>query len=393
MRRARAATAGPWRRVLAAGAVLAALLAAGERRGAAAPTVVSLTGPAGSRLADELARELTVAGLAVARAEVEVDAARATIANGVSYGLVVTATEETVVLLARRAPGGAIQTRIEMNVDPRDRLARRRACLAAVEYLRVLTDATHLEPREARTPAATEPATAGGVVAARLVAAPIPPTLAKTTAATTTTTTAVATTTRTAASPGGSEPPPTVRAIRIEEPSSPRHGWALGVASMLDLSTAFGETTSHLAFLWRFPLRNHLAIRARGLWPLLGAQVHIDDRTTRAWSFGATADLQYLFGDPGGPVSPFVGASVGVRVLLSDSDEPTAPSGPSPLTPSGTLGLQAGIAWRVSGALRLLVEVEVDRDRRMTIGSPSPEARMIADATSLHSSVGALFDY
>ncbi|MBC8133312.1 MAG: hypothetical protein H7X95_10060, partial [Deltaproteobacteria bacterium] len=115
---------------------------------ASAETVtVDLLAPRGSRLAEDLRRELGASGFVVVYVEAttgggdwEMDVRRLP-GNQSRRGVVVWTGEERMTVFTRMGASDTIKTHFEQHVGPsRDRLARRRACLGAVEYLRVLSE-------------------------------------------------------------------------------------------------------------------------------------------------------------------------------------------------------------------------------------------------------------
>ena len=136
----------------------------------AASPPVGVVAPAGSRLAGELKRELTVANLAsVSMVASDRDwPAEMTDLVALPYlqGVVVGSDDGRMIVFSRAAVSGRVEVRFELHFDPNDRPARRRACLAVVESLRVLGEGAP-EPREAPAIAVT-----GGPPVAVPVSAP-----------------------------------------------------------------------------------------------------------------------------------------------------------------------------------------------------------------------------
>src|SRR5581483_1825356 len=167
--------AGGW----LAGAVIVAALLGAARPASAAPTVVALIGGPDDRLAEEVGRELALARFVVVRVDLPAGApgpsgadqpggVPADVPAGPALGVLVAPDDRRVVVFARQGAAAGLHTRIEMQVDPHDRLARRRACLAAVEYLRVLAEGARFAPAPADEPAAPP------IMAAPPLAAPSP---------------------------------------------------------------------------------------------------------------------------------------------------------------------------------------------------------------------------
>jgi hypothetical protein len=167
----------------------------------------------------------------------------------------------------------------------------------------------------------------------------------------------------------------------------------MGVATTLDLSGAQSGATSHVQFLWRAPLGAHLVLRGRGLWPLLGGSADDGLMEMRTWTFGVATDLQLTFADPAARVRPFVGATVGGHLILTEINSPAHSDNRSAFTPTATLGLQAGLGYRVTATIEVFVEVGAARDWLVPGVQRSGYEATIANATSLHSAIGAMFDY
>ena len=361
--------------LLAAWAV-SAICGGVARSAAGAPAVVALLAPPGARLGAELARELVASGFEVVRVETPAgvewsgrpDALSAAPPRALR-GVLVTPDDRRVIVFARLAQSEEVHTRIELQVDPRDRLVRRRVCLTVVEYLRVLAY------REASPPSSSEAPPAPG--------APPPP---------------VAPAAR-AAPPVSAEPPAGVPAAAVLSemgaglPASHRRPWIMGVAATVDLDTALGESTGHFLFLWHFPAGPRLAIRALALWPLVGAQFQGDEGRVRMWTFGAAVGLQYAFVESPAPVRPFVGASVGTRLILTETTPLVTDDGASTFTPSVDAGLSAGVAFRISPVVQLFLESGATRDTPIPGVRRTGAAAAAASALSFNSSIGAMFEY
>jgi hypothetical protein len=265
-----------------------------------------------------------------------------------------------VTVFARFVPSGELGTRIELQVDPRDRLVRRRVCLTVVEYLRLLSSGE---------------------------APPEPP-----------------------PDPPASRPAPPVRVEQLDGelaatavlsekaaggvPVSPGRPWVMGVAATLDLDTALGESTGHLLFIWHFPVGPRLGVRALGFWPLFGAELQRGDEHVRLWTFGTAVGLQYAFVESPAVVRPFVGATLGMRLTLTETTTvATSANDATTFTPSANAGLQAGLAFQLSRVVQLFLESGATRDWRIPGVSASGVAASASNAFSLNSSIGAMFEY
>ena len=166
------------------------------------------------------------------------------------------------------------------------------------------------------------------------------------------------------------------------------------MAATLDLDTALGESTGHFLFIWHFPTGPHLGIRALAFWPLFGAELQRGEERVRLWTFGTAVGLQYAFVESPAVVRPFVGATLGMRLTLTETTALAMSSGDSSaFTPSANGGLQAGIAFQISRVVQLFLESGATRDWRIPGVSAAGVAAAAANALSLNSSIGAMFEY
>jgi hypothetical protein len=342
---------------------VAALVIAMAAPARGAPESVIVLGSHPSRLGDELVRELEAAGFALVRTN---PAERGSWRSGPAsaggdqaHAIAVAADPDRVVVLERDRD--AIHIRLEVELDPRDRLARRRACLAVVEHLRVLAAGTERV-------SAPAPVFAGGAVDG-------PPG-------------ALGSVTTVATEAGG---PPTALAAPSSEARF--RGWALGAATTLNLDSALGEPTGHVQLLARFPLGPRWAARARGLWPLLGAQLQADGVYCRIWTFGAAVGVERAFAAAPARLRPFVAAVVGTRFVLADVAWIETRQAHVSFTPGATIGLQAGARYQIVPRAQLLFELEVADAWALARGGPSRHAREVTSARSAHASLGVLFEY
>jgi hypothetical protein len=356
--------------------------AGGARAAHGAADAVGLIASPGSRLAEELGRELEASGFLVFRQAVGArqgpHAALADLAAGLLQGVFVAADDRSVIVFARRSSSEEIHTRIEMQVDPGDGLSRRRACLTVVEYLRVLANQEATSggpPPGAGSPADSTPPPAPSPIAAP-AARPTDPTFDAGRFEAVAPAQTVRPTVAAHLSPVAAAPPPT-----------------LGVATTLDLNTALGQPSGHLQFIWHFPIDRHLVLRLRALWPLLGEQVMGSGVRIRMWTFGAGGGLGYSPFRWSAPIRPYLGVTAGVRLALAEISEFSELDSRSSFTPSANLGLQAGLAYALSELIELFVEIEASRDWLAPAVQRSGFERAAADATSLHSSLGVLFEY
>ena len=128
-------------------AILAAILAAlvsprSARAGDGPATVVAVLGYHGSRLADEVKRELESSRFEVLSAEIGArrwqDVARAVDGGRLLHGVVVDENDRALTVYTRSLKKTDVDVRLVLSVDPADRMARRHACLSAVELLHAL---------------------------------------------------------------------------------------------------------------------------------------------------------------------------------------------------------------------------------------------------------------
>jgi hypothetical protein len=354
--------------VLAAGA--ASLLAG---RAVAAPAV-ALLAPASSPLAGELRRELEAAAIAVTVVDsADQDWRRAALnlpAAGPPAGIVVTDGDHLVLVFTRGAERDALALRRLLRVDPRDALARRRACLAVVEHVRSLRGTRP----EREAPQARE---------TREAHAPAPAPSAPT-----------------SAPEGRSAAPPAAWAAEAavdlaeEAPPAPRgHPWALGVATTIEVASAQGQPTGHVAFVWQFPFGPRLSLWARALWPLLGAQFQAEGEEVRLWTIAAGAGLQLALAPVAARLRPFVGLGVGPRLVLTDASGLEPQQSRVGFTPSASVGAQAGLRYTLAPLLHLYLELEAAQNVLLWDRGRARYEAEAANARALHASLGLLFEY
>jgi hypothetical protein len=278
---------------------------------AAETSLVMLDAPARSRLASELRRELATSGFTV-------------VERGAAPWTVSVSEEDRVKVVSREG------TALNLWVDPSDRLARRRACLAVVELLRL----------EAAKPA----------------------------------------------------PPPAAPIVLVDSPPPPHgHSWALGAATTVNVDSVVRQPTGNLQLLGQVALGPRLSVSIRGLWPLLGSDVTTPDLHVRMWTFGAAAGVKYSAGGSA-KLRPYVGATAGGRWLLADTSWREARQSRVVLTPSAVLAAQIGACYPVATLAQLFLELEAAQDWRLA-GARATFEDDAANAYSFHASVGVLFDY
>lgn len=328
----------------------------------AAPTTIAVIAKPGSRLADDLKREIEASRFVVvsidARARDWRDDVAARLPAGILHGVVVSADEQGMTVFSRPTTAGAVEAPFQQKVEADDRLARRRACLSVVEYLRVLA--------ETDLPAPIDPGPLPPT--ARAPPASMPRALAQTAAE---------------EAPGPAGEPPYAR------PSA----WEIGAGTSLELESAPGGPMGHLQFLWFVPLEPPFAICIRTLWPLLGARFRTDGNDVRTWALGASASIQYLLGAPRARLQPFAGVELGARLALTETTSMDALQSEETVTPSLELGVEAGLRYLLGPGLRIFVALEGVRDWLVPGLDRSGYEEEAANGESVRASAGALFGF
>lgn len=352
------------------------------------PREVAVIGRAGERLTEELIRELGTAHFRVERLQARQrqapEEALAALPRRVRRGVLVSTDTGHVIIFARGgrrlrpelARSAPLETRIDLLVNGADRFSRRRACLTVVEYLRVLAVADTLPASEdepdsgpnsgighaGSTSVVTSPS--GG---ARAPAAPDPENWEA----------------------DSTELAPAERSSGSAPPRAPR---TLAVGVALDLNAGIGKSTGHVQFMWRFPFTARWSIAARALWPILGADFPSGSQQLRLWSFGAGADVRYTFADHDAKVRPFAALLAGTRILLADARLPGVPTSATSVTPSATVGVSAGLSYRLTSNADAYLESGASQGWRVpALGSDTADAA--AAATFFTTSVGVTFEY
>lgn len=344
-----------------------------ERGAAAAPGPVGVVAPAGSRLADELRRELAAAQLAWVPAvagERGWPGERGDLgALPYARGVVVGSNDSRLIVFARVGTSERVEIRFELRFDPTDRPARRRACLAVVEELRALAEPAPPPSSTGpeKSPEEEEPAasTASDPTPAARPAPPAAPAVL------------------------GIAPPPSL------ERSGPDEPWVMGAASTLDLDRRLGAAMVHLQFTWLIPVGERLAFRAQAMWPLKGTDLRLGTSDARTWTFGAAVGLQYLFAPEQARWRPFAGIAAGSQFLLTDTPLNAADVDPGRalLVPSANVRLQSGVRLVLTSRVQLLAELEATRDWLLQPSRLADYRESAANALALHISFGVLFEY
>jgi hypothetical protein len=322
---------------------VACVLLCAALAGPEAPTApVLLAGPADVRLLVQLRRELAASGFAVIERPGSVEPA---LPPGVAAAVVV--TDEGRVRIFGPDAAGAPRLRADLTIDRADPHARRRACLAVVEYLRVE------EPPPAMVAAAAAPAP-------RLVSA---------------------------------LPAAAAMAELIAEPGPPGRPWGMGAATTVNADSGIGEPTSHVQLMAQFPLDPRWSITITGLWPLLGAQFQTVQQLVRMWTMGLSGGLRLALPSPLLGVRPFVGLALGARFVLADSEWIETRQSRVVITPSATAGGSAGFLVELRPLIHLLFECSAAWMARLPIGTPTGYEAAAARGRAAHLAAGVLFEY
>jgi hypothetical protein len=381
---------------------------AGGRIAAAAPDTVGVLAPPGSRLADELARELGTSMLLVVRMNMSGADWRQDVdrlwPDVLGRGIAIGADDRQVIVFTREPRSGVARIDLELAVDRADQAARRRACLTVVEYLRVADpqdgsadgSASSSPARRARAAEATA-AGAGSAVWSSVSPpafreAPLP-----------------ASASVGAATPGPPRPPVRAQArvrayasasaagrspeTAAEPGADPDLGlpWAMGVASTLGFDSTPREPMAHVQFAWWLWLSPGWALRLNMLWPLLGAHMDTDEGRVRMWTFGGSVGLQADLREAPARLRPFVSGAIGTRLILTDPDDPG--QGGTSFTPGVDLGVRAGIRYLLAPRVQPFIELETAKGMILNGADKASYQRAAANAVTFYASVGALFEY
>jgi hypothetical protein len=365
----------PWSRwrsmpLLVAGAAFVIAGLGGVRRAFAAPQTVVVVAPVGSRLADDLKRELEISAFTVlvvpahATASDWREGARDMVNPDHPRAVAVRADDRQMIVLSRSSHAVGVQVSFDLQLDSDDRPTRRRACLTVVEYLRVLEEN---DDRRIGAPAVTAPV--NDVPEVRALPAIDPE--------------------------GDGDPASETAANASTRSERPWRGqpWTMGVGTTLDLSSTGWQPAGHLGFLWYFPLGPRLSIRARAEWPLLGVEFQSAGADVRLWTFGAAIGLQYAFAEVPSPWRPFLGLAVGNRIALTEVSSTSPLQGRDGVTPSANLGLQGGVRYSLGARTQIFSELELARDWMIPASNRMDYEKAAANAVSLHMTVGLLFEY
>ena len=125
---------------------------------------------------------------------------------------------------------------------------------------------------------------------------------------------------------------------------------------------------------------------------MLGGQFRTEGSDVRVWNFGGAVSLQYLFETGGTRLQPFVGAAVGTRVALTESTPANALQSRETFTPSLNLGADAGVRYYLSPLVQLFFEAGVLHGWLVPGINRTDYEENAANADSLHTSFGVLFE-
>jgi hypothetical protein len=255
---------------------------------------------------------------------------------------VIAADQGQVTIYARPAtPGEPLQATL-LKAQEDDRPARRRLCLAVVEYLRRI-----------------------GPVAP--VPTPAPPAVTATVVVTT------------------NAPPPAV--------SPERRPWAFGVASDLNILSARGTPTAHVTLMAERLLRGPVTLATRMAWPILGAQFTDDDgRFIRTWTFAGEVGLHVRLRAKTAALRPIIGTAVGLRLSLADTDEFEMRASRIVMTPALSLAVSAGLRYRIRPLVDLIVATDVSQGLLLLTDRRDYEAATARERL-VRLSLGVLFEY
>jgi hypothetical protein len=340
----------------------------------AATSPVLLVGPDDVRLLVQIRRELATSGFPIIErgpaADVGPGAAfdpARTLAPGTRAAVVVDGDSRVRIWIARDDAAPALLA--DLAVHGTDPHARRRACLAVVEYLRFgasgapgqvraasasasssASDSAESLPSPAQATAPFDPAPTDLLLAAALAA-------------------------------GGQAAP------------GPRRPWGMSAATTVNFDSGMGEPTSHAQLTAQLPVGERWAITVAGLWPVLGAQFQTPEQVVRMWTMGAAAGLRWALPRPLPRVQPFLGAALGARFVLSDAESIETRQARVVFTTSATAGGSAGLLVQLRPLVHLLLEGNVAWMGMLPQGSRTRWETAAARGRAAHAALGVLFEY
>ncbi|MES1205529.1 MAG: hypothetical protein ABUS79_06290 [Pseudomonadota bacterium] len=381
----------------------------------AATGAVAVVATGGSRLAEEIRRELALAAFTVVMVprrptpEDLANGARQAMGADWPFAVVVRADEREVVVVSRSPKAPGMQSRFELRLESDDHPIRRRVCLTVVELLRVMGLAG--EPRPAgpggsgQAPAVLIPEGRGVVPPATASTTPTTAPMATPGPATTPTTpstappTARSTTTPaarhadTAAIPATTGGANTAGSPAFDDCFALALSPTMGVATTVDVFSAGSRPSGHVHFLWYLPLGPRASLHVRARWPVVSLGFQSGDTDVRMWTFGAALGLQHSFREASARWRPLVGLIIGNRMLLTDASAPSPTENRSSVTPSVTAGILAGVRHTVGRRAQLLWEIEAARGWMVASANRATYETAAANAFSIHASLGVLFEY
>ncbi|MES1208618.1 MAG: hypothetical protein ABUS79_21980 [Pseudomonadota bacterium] len=345
------------------------------------------------------------------------------------HGVFVRADEQLMIVFTRDATG-AVDERFQQRIVPGDRLARRRACLSVVEYLRVLAAGDPEPAVELGGPSPQEGAPSAGATPSRAPAVVADPGSAEEKAAggqkapggqsdrpdrpprpappSPSSGASGDSTGSSAASPPATEivkPPdsagsagqpvlvvPPEGAVPVSTSDSAAKAWKLGAGTTFGLAAAPGGPTVHLQFLWYLPLDWRLAVCVRALWPVFGGQFRTGGNDVRTWTFGAGLSLQYLFERRSPRLQPFLGVALGPRLVLTETTPVGAPQSREAFTPSVSLGAEGGIRYEMAPLIYLFLEIGLSHGWLIPGVKRLAHEEATASADVFQASMGVLFE-
>jgi hypothetical protein len=341
----------------------------GARDPATSP--ILLVGPPELRLLAQIRHELAASGFPViehapgpAGSDGGAFDAAGALGPGAARAAVVVQGDGRVCVWMAGADGAPARVRAELTVDRGDPHARRRACLAVVEYLRfgVPGDPPPAAPASTASTASTAPPATPVAVDPPFDPAP--------------------TDLLAAALAAGDQVAP-----------GPRRPWGLSAATTVNFDSGMGEPTSHAQLTAQLPIGERWAITVSGLWPVLGAQFQTHGQVVRMWTMGAAAGLRWALPGPLPRVQPFLGAALGARFVLSDAESIETRQGRVVFTPSATVGGSAGLLVELRPLVHLLLEANVAWMGLLPQDTRTDWERAAARGRAAHAALGVLFEY
>jgi hypothetical protein len=313
---------------------------------AGATVALSVPPESHGRLAEELRRELEASQFSVlslparaAGAEDERTFAARLLGSSSALVAVVEADAGRIRIFSRAAAPQEPPLLTELTAQEDDRPARRRVCLAVVEQLR------------------------------RITPAPAPPPVAP-----------------------ARPPAPVPDAVPPPEAGTRRPLWWFGATSDLNVLSARGTPTAHISLIAERPLTERLTVAARAAWPILGAQFTDQERFIRTWTFAAETGVNLRLVDRGAALRPVLGAAIGLRSALTDTDEFEMRTSRIVMTPALSFAINAGLRYRLRPLVDLLFVTDLSQAVIVWPDRRDYEAAAARERL-LRLSLGVLFEY